>query len=275
MRLKSGHHLAGLILQLLLLVAFIKYRGPVLLAGFLYLIVANYLDLFAAFVATRVRKQQMRGNPDPTTWLLNTRAYVLFLSAWQVAIVGFLNMWPFEFSDSRLSAILGYLLAGIFVIVSYGFVAIADSSEQEGGSRPLNFFGRPRSRRLVFCALIYSPIGPLVILSTVWSDAKWCPTLLRAPQFWLLLTALLSAVTAALLFQRYLRSGPNKTSAMRVLIGTLSILGLEAAIQLMFTYSTYVYVLSSITLACIAASVYWLSLAREANTGRSPQVQVP
>jgi hypothetical protein len=97
MRLKSGHHLAGLVLQLFFLATFFMYRGSTLLPGFLYLLVANDLDLFAAIVASRVRKQQLVGSPDPATWLLNTRSYVLFLSAWQVSIVGFLNIWPLSF----------------------------------------------------------------------------------------------------------------------------------------------------------------------------------
>ena len=176
-------------------------------------------------------------------------------------------MWPLGFSDSRVTIAIGYLSATIFMILSYKLVALADRSQQEGGSKPLSFFGRPRSRRLAFCALIYSPIGPLIIMSAEWSNAKWCPAVLKVPRFWLLLVALLSAVAAGFVFQRYRAAERVRTRTGRVTaVVTLMVLGLAAAIEIGLRYDVLMYALSSIAVACIAASVYWLSLAREANT---------
>jgi hypothetical protein len=181
-----------------------------------------------------------------------------------MAVIGLLNMWPFGFSESRVLIIVGYLLAGVFVVLSYKLVALADNLEQEGGAKPITFFGRPRSRRLFFAALIYSPVGPLIPMSIIWSDAPWCPILLRPPQFWLLLVVLLSALSAVLIFHRYRRVERNQARARRVVAAvTLLVLGLAAAAQIVSMYDAYMYALSSVTLTCIAATVHWSLGAKE------------
>jgi hypothetical protein len=232
----------------------------------IYLVTALCLGFTAFMLARTLRIKQKKGILEPNAWLLHSRACVLLLSGCQVAIIGLLYLWPLGISESRVSLIAGYLLAGVFMILSYKLVAIAESAKQEGGSSPLSFFGRPRSRRLLFCALIYSPIGPLVLLSLVWSDWKWCPTLLRIPNIWLLLVALLSATSAAMIFQRYRRvaaNAANKAWFTIVLVPALLILGFEAVVQVISGDGVYVYGLSSIAILCISATVYWLSLARE------------
>jgi hypothetical protein len=177
--------------------------------------------------------------------------------------VGLLNLWQSSFSGSLTSVIMGYVLIGIFAVLSFKLVTIADSSRQEGGSKPVNYFGRPRPRWMFFCAFLYTPTIPLILMSAEWSDARWCPVLLRLPLFWLLLVTLLSAASTALIFHRYRRAAPNKTWAVRVSIGTLLGLGVTGAVQVMSGYNPAVYVLASITVACVGASTYWLSLSRE------------
>jgi hypothetical protein len=177
--------------------------------------------------------KQRKGIPEPAAWALHTRAYVLLLSGWQLAIIGSFNMWPFGLRVSRVAVALGYLLAGAFMILSYKLVAIADSSKQEGGSGPISYFGRPRPRRFFFAGFVYTPIGFLILMSVEWSDAPWCPTILRLPQFFLLLVALLSAVSAGLIFHRYRGIERNRSRAERVLAtSTLLVLGLAAAVQI-------------------------------------------
>ena len=175
-------------------------------------------------------------------------------------------MWPFGLPVSRVSIIMGYLLAAAFMILSYKLVAIADSSKQEGGSRPINYFDCPRPRRLFFAGFVYTPIGFLILMSVEWSDAPWCPMILRLPHFYLLVVGLLSVVSAGLLFHRYRGVERTRTRATRVLAAvTLFVLGFAAAVQIFVGYDVQMYLLSSVTVACIAASVYWLSLAREGS----------
>lgn len=255
---------AASLLSLFILATLVGYReSPLYLPGTLYFIAASYCSFFGAYLAINSRKKQRRGLIEPGGWALQTKATVFIFSGWQVAIVGLLNFWQADFSGSRAYVIIGYLLMPVFAVVSFKLVRIADSPQQEGGSRLFNYFGRPRPRWMFFCGFLYTPTIPLIILSVEWSDAKWCPVLLRLPQFWLLLAALMSVASTGLIFHRYRRAAPNKTWAVNVLIGTLLGLGLTGAVQMMSGYSLTVYVLSSITCACVAASAYWLSLARE------------
>jgi hypothetical protein len=263
---QKGLERSGLLLQLLLLAALIWFRNSLQLVGVLFLIAASYLDLAGLSLAINLRKKQRRGAPESAAWALHKRAYVLFCAAWQVAVIGFLNLGALWFSGSRTSVIVGYLAATIFMILSYKMVAIADSPEQEGGSKPISYFGRPRARKLFFCAFVYTPIGPLIMMSLEWSGLKWCPVVLRPPQFWLLATTLLSLAAAALILQRYRTVTANKSLRAKVLVVTLSGLSVMAAAQIVFAHDVYMSFLSMAACACIAASFYWLSLAREENT---------
>lgn len=235
-----------------------------LLPGALYLCVSGYPSLFSQALVASLRMKERKGIPEPAAWDLHTRTYVLLLSAWQLALIGSLNMWPFGFPVSWVSVTMGYLLAGAFMIITYKLVAIADSSKQEGGSRPINYFGRPRPRWIFFCAFVYAPIGPLIIMSQEWADAKWCPAILQPPRIWLLLVALVSIVSLGLIFQRYRVAGRVEHRVGTVLaVGTLLVLVLATVGQIFVGYDLEMYLLSSITVTCMAASVYWLSRARE------------
>jgi fatty acid desaturase len=66
-----------------------------------------------------------------------------------------------------------------------------------------------------------------------------------------------------MVFQRYRSALPDKVLAARVWFVAVGVLGSAGAINVIFGYSTYLCVLSSIVLGCTAASFYWLSLARE------------
>jgi hypothetical protein len=261
----NGIQRAGSLISVFILILLISYVGSARfpLFGSLYLILASYLSLFSMIIVTKLRRKLRSDNPEPAAGLLHTRANVLLLSASQVAIIGLLNILGFGFSGSTVSIILGYVLAGGFMILSYKQVAIIDRPAQEGGSKPLSFFGRPRSRRLVFCALIYSPIGPLIVLSLIWSDWKWCPTLLRIPNIWLLVSAMLALISAGLAFQRYREAGTRREWATQIVVVTMVVLGLTGFVDILLEYSVYMYALSSIAIVGIAATVYWLSLARE------------
>jgi hypothetical protein len=243
-------------------------RSANLLPGVLYLCISGYPSVFSIFLGASLRIEQKRGRQEPLDPARHTQAFVLLLAGWQLAIIGLLNMWPLGFSDFWVTTAIGYLSAAIVMILSYKLVAIADRSEQVGGSRPISYFGRPRSRRIFFAAFVYTPlVVPLTMMSVEWSNAKWCPAVLKVPQFWLLLVALLSAAAAGFVFQRYRAAERVRTRTGRIIaVVTLMVLGLAAAIEIALRYDVLMYALSSIAVVCIAASVYWLSLAREAST---------
>jgi hypothetical protein len=253
-------------LSILALVAWYGSSTRLMVAGALYLVAATSLCVVCLLLTSGLRAKRRKGIPEPAAWRLHTTAFVLLLSAWELAIIGCLNLWSFAFSGSRVSTLRGYLSVGFFLVFSYGLVAIADRSQQEGGSRPLNYFGRPRSRRLLFCAFVLYPITPLVIVGLAWSRWKWCPSLLRLPQLWLLLVALSSAMSAGMVFQRYRAATANKAFGRKVALLTICGLASATAIQVFLVYDGYLYSLSSIAFACIAATVYWLSLAKETGS---------
>ena len=158
MKLKNIQR-AGSGLGLFIVSAMVWYgrSGGPLLPGALYLIVASWLSLFSLSFATTLQAEQRKGIPEPAAWAIHLRAYALVVTGWLVAIVGMLTMWQFGFSGSRAAIVLGYGVVGIFAILSYRLIAIADGPRQSGGSRPLNYFGRPRSRKIFFCGFVYTP----------------------------------------------------------------------------------------------------------------------
>ena len=109
-----------------------------LLRGALYLCISGYPSLISHALVVSLRMKERKGIPEPAAWDLHRRAYVLLLSAWQLAIIGALNMWPFGFPVSWVSVAMGYLLAGAFLSFTFKLVALAVSSKQEGGPRPIN-----------------------------------------------------------------------------------------------------------------------------------------
>jgi hypothetical protein len=66
-----------------------------------------------------------------------------------------------------------------------------------------------------------------------------------------------------MVIQRYRRASSNKVLATGVSLVTLCTLASMGAIEMIFSYSAYLYVLSSIAVACMAISLYRLLLAKE------------
>ena len=210
-----------------------------ILSGILYLIAAVFLALFCVSLATGLHLRQRRSTPEPAAWSLHRRAYILLLSAWEVAIIGLLNMLTLVRPASWLFT-LSYLMAGISIVLSYKMVALADSSLQDGGSMPLSYFGRPRSRRLLFCCFVYTPISMLafagIVIRLSW---KWCPVPFQPPQLCLLLIALSSAMAAGMALHRYRTSASHKALAVRIFGVTLFGLVCTGIMVVIFAYSIY------------------------------------
>jgi len=232
-----GIQYGGLLLEILILAVLLLYGRSVfsLLTGIIYLIVAGYPSIYSLSLTLRIPSEQ---NNDTTgaAWDRRNKAYLLVLAGWQVAIVGLLNMWPFDFLETQRPTIVGYLLVCVFVILTYRVVAMSDKQDQDGGSKPIGFFGCARSRRILFSAVVYTPTLPLIIASLGLSDLRWCPDILRPPEIWLLLVAVLSVASAILTFQRYHAVAGDKHWRIGILLVTSFTLGLAAAVQILLKY---------------------------------------
>lgn len=259
---------AGLILGFVNLAIVMAYlHSNVLLAGALYLTVGGFLCFLSIAMAILLRAPD--GGVFQGTYLsLEIRSRMLLVVGMQVDVVGILNMLAAESTGSQLRLILPYFLAGLFFIGSYRMVSIADSSAQEGGYIPLNYFGRPRARRFLFslfdgCALLVLTFASIERAF----DARPRRSFLQHPKVGLLMMAITSIISAVLLYERYRRyvtkryGGVVKDRAQGsiVLIATSSILALAAAIQAFFSFGVYVYVLSAISLVgcALPVSVLW------------------
>lgn len=258
-----------LLLELSIVAAIVRFGRPgrLLLAGVVYLLAANFLGVLSMEGAIRSKGTETRGLPDAREWHRRRTGYVLLLFGWKIAILGWLNIQEFTFPRSLLSNVLGYLAVGVFVILSFKMVALADAAEQDGGSKPINFFGYPRTRRIFFLVFMYTPITPLIMMNLIPSNRNWL--LLQLPHFWLLLLSLLSGMSAGLVFHRYRRVPANKSLKKKLLALTICVLGFTTILEITSAYDAWVYALSSITVACMAATVYWLLLAKEPSESSS------
>jgi hypothetical protein len=235
--------------------------------GALYLVIASCLCLASVLLAAIVEAKRRRGIADASDWARHARAYVFLLLAWQLTSVGLLNIWAVDHSHGSLVFGLSYLSAIVFIVCTSMLIGFTDQSKQEGGPKPLNYFGVPRSRSLLFYAFCYL-IGPLLFAGIwIFFTLKPIPAPFQPPQLCLLLVSLSAVFSTGMVFQRYRSALPDKVLAARVWFVAVGVLGSAGAINVIFGYSTYLCVLSSIVLGCTAASFYWLSLARE---GASP-----
>lgn len=197
-----------------------------------------------------------KGEPPQTLWPFARRVRVPILAAWQLAILGLLNIWTAGESDaSRRVLVLSGLLLALNIVIADRLLSLADSPDQDGGTKPLKFFDRWRSRRLCFWAFFVYPASIPIYLG-----ADFCITgapyssLLHPPQLCLLLAAVMSAGTAALVFQRYHGLASDKRVRAMCALGVVFVVGFAGAFTFLQDYSRYVYALSSLTVMCLALS---------------------
>lgn len=245
---------SGALLGTIVLVVLLWYQPRVFLAGIIYLLAVDFLFLMSLPLTLRLRKKQRVNAFDDGDWLDYTKGFLLIQTASELAILGILSIWSATYSGSREEVIRGYLLFSIFVIILYKMVAITDRSNQEEGSKPISYFGRPRSRSLLFCGLIGWPIIPIIIVAVSCSGLPHCPALLQPPRVWFLLIMLSCLFSFGFVYQRY-RSTSRQRLFARVFPATILILALTAIIQFLLTYDLYIYVLSSISLIFLAATI--------------------
>lgn len=251
--------------SLLIIVRYGAYSRS-LLTGVIYLIFAGYMSLICVVVTTKLRSENRKRIPNDSSWYLRRRAQILLLVGWEFLIIGWLNIQGISLRFYGY-VLIGYISVGLFIILSYKIVALADDKNQKDGSMPLNYFGRPRSRRIFFAGFIYTPIGLLIILSLAWSSREWCPAILQPPQIWFLVLALVSIAAAGMVFQRYHSVSSDRPLAIRLFTATACVVLLSTVIRLILSYNIYIYTLSSTAVVCIAAAAYWLALAKKPSIG--------
>ena len=236
-----------------------------LLAGVWYVVAAGLLSFLSALSTIRLRKAAAAGS---SAWPFRRTASVFLLVGWQLEILGLFSIAASS-PSTRISVALSGLATAVFVAVGYKMVSLADSSEQDGGTKPINYFGRPRSRRIFFAGFVYTPIGPLLILSAAWSGHRWCPKFLQPPQLWLLLITLMSCMAAGMIFHRYRSAAGSRVMATRISISTICLLACSVVSYAFSAWAVYVLLLSSIVVICAAGTAYWLLLARESSPAAS------
>jgi hypothetical protein len=260
MSLKNIRTLASL-LGLIVTATIIWYRSwpSALVAGIAFLMAAEILCLICVAVTLKVRKGiTLEGKFS----FIYNRAYVVLLAAWQVAIVGALSIFSVILSTKFFHLLVDYTSALLYCVCSYKILSLADSAKQEGGYKPVSFFGYPRSRKLLFVLFAgCSTIFPLTIMSL--EDAAstgWRPIAFQPSQACLLMVAIMSVMSAGLIYQRYHGIVTmSKTRHAKATLGvTLLFLVCVAVIQQIVPYGRYVSVLSAIAIIGCAVSLSFL-----------------
>lgn len=252
--------IGGSIIQVLWICLLIGYVGKpqAYLHGVLYITVAAYLALYAVIGASKVRTTERKGARYGDEQVSRKRPTLLLNLAWQVAIIGWLNIWPFTFVDSPASVLLGYAIVGLFAYLCQTLVGSIDDPDQAGGSMPMVYFGFKRSRKLLFWCLVYVLLVPSTILSLEWSRYRWCPLVLKAPTIWVLQCALLSSFVLLLALQRYRKEIHGNTLRGGILFVTIGFIIGSTGIQLVFPANFTGYLVSISLVISIAISAYLL-----------------
>ena len=239
-------------------------HSPALSAGLPYLGTAACVGSYCIPSSFILKARLRKGEPPQTLWPLARRVRVLLLVSWQLAILGWLNIWAAgEPAASRQVLLLSGLLLVLNIAISDRLLSLADSPDQDGGAKPLKFFDRRRSRRLFFWGFIVYPASVPIYLGADFSvRGEPYASPLHPPQLCLALAAVMSAGTAALVFQRYRGLASDKRIRAMCALGVLLIVWFAAAFTFLEDYSRYVYVLSSLTVMCLALSTNWVLRAK-------------
>ena len=122
---------SGSLLALVVLTTILWYaHSPALYAGSPYLGSAACVCSFCIPNSFLLRMRLRKGEPPQTLWPFARRVRVPILAAWQLAILGLLNIWTAGESDAsrRVLVLSGLLLALNIVIADYSRYVYALSS---------------------------------------------------------------------------------------------------------------------------------------------------
>lgn len=262
--------IGGVLLGLVVLATVLWYGNSpgTVVFGASYLVAAACIDLFCLLVIFTVKMRMKKHSSAQSLWLLLTRAQLALLVAWQLGILGVLNIWASNLVRSATIFVLSNVLLLACVFISDRMIALSDSPDQSGGAKPLSSLGRPRSRRLFFWAFVVYPSSSLGVAGVLlFAKMKPYPFPFHPPQICLLLDAVFSAVAAGLVFQRYSGEVSNQPShARRFLLAVLLVIGPATGFQFFVAGNLYANVLSSLTVICTAVSAHWLWRAKNSDS---------
>jgi hypothetical protein len=267
----------GASLLALVILATILWRGHLphsAEASTLYLGVASFVDLYCLLILFFVLTEQRKSGSMETVGFLQTRAQLLFLIAWQLTVVGVLHVFADNFIGTQTVFILCGLLLAMCLFISDRMIAFADSPYQDGGSRPLHFFKRPRSRRVFFWAFIVycgGSFGAAAVNFFIGLGSQ--SSLLHPPQLCLLFAAAVAAATAAFVIQRYHGLTFSRQLAAACFLPAVAVLGIACVFEIYSGSSPGTFWTSSVIVTCISLSAYWLLRGNGGGT-EGPTAQI-
>ena len=260
MKLKSIQRWASF-LGLVVVVAILWYgREPRrIVTGAAYLVSAALLGFFCLFNVLTVKTRMKKDLLSQSMWIRQTRAQVMLLVAWQLAIIGLLNIWSAESSVLLSILLLSTLLAAVCIFTWDRLISIADNPGQDGGAKSLSALGRPRSRRLFFWVFFVYPLSSLVVADImIFVGGASHPALFDPPQICLFFDALFSAGAAGLIFQRYRGVSASQVHGAAFILIWLLVVCVAIGSQVLVGWHPYIDLLSTFTLLCTVLLAHWL-----------------
>jgi hypothetical protein len=277
MKLKSMERWASY-LALVILGAILWYGSAPrkILVGAAYLVSAAFLGFFCLFNVLTVKTRLKKSPLSQSMWLLQTRAQVMLLVAWQLAITGLLNIWSSDTSGFLGIFLLSNVLVAVCIFTWDRLISIADNPSQDGGAQSLSSPGHRRSRRLFFWAFFVYPLLSLVLAGLMlFVKGKAYPAPFHPPQLCLLLDALFSAGAAGLIFQRYRGVSANQTHKATFILVGLLVVGVAIGSQLFVGWNPYTNLLSTFILLCATLCAYLLWQASNSSLPGTPKSALP
>jgi hypothetical protein len=197
-----------------------------------------------------------------------TWATVFSLAALQFFILGFFNTSIAGPSSSFIHIAVDAIMGLLFLGACYYIATIADDERQADGYKAVNFFGYPRSRKLLIVIFGgYCTFLPVVIMYSIFSLSSnpWIPAGLKAADMSILMTGILSLITYTLIASRY--KGLSSTLKRGVLIMLVFITASVIAIRLTLGGDNYALIVSIITATIVALSTIRLTTGFGEGTG--------
>ena len=230
-----------------------------ILIGGVYLAAASFIGTFSLFKLFHLKARMKRTSKSQLMGLLQTRAQVLMLVAWQLAIIGLLNIWSINTSRRLGILLLSNCLFALCVFTWDRLISVADSPSQDGGAKPLISRGRPRSRRFAFWVFFVYPLSSFVLAGVlIFMQGIHSLAIFRPPQISLLVDAAFSVGAAGFIFQRYRCASRNLAQRAAFFSVWLLIICAAMGFRLFVGWDLYVNLLSATILTSSALSSYYL-----------------
>jgi hypothetical protein len=238
-----------------------------------YLMASCFAGLYSLLRSAAAQSELRKGHLNNAAfWAQQSSARILHLAAWQLAILGVLNVCASQFLTYRFFPVVVCSATIAWVYVSDRFVALTDRRDQRGGIRPMKFFGQHRTRRLVFWGLIFYPALTFVLAGCLlYANGKSYPSPFQPVQLFLLFNTVLSAGTAALAFERYRGNARNMQRDYLLLTGVILILFFSGCFVIVLKQSLFTYMLSSLTVVSVVVCANFLLRAERSESAPAPE----